>query len=131
MKTKIFVFLVIFSLTGATGLCDLRGQASGKNQTTSPSDEVKKIKVEASEVITEYNRTAENVKYNAIKNKKNLPAEVKKTIIEMEEKVSDLEDKIENIGYQNNENWSKLREEIKSDITSIRKGIKDLSGQLS
>lgn len=121
MKIKIISIITLIFIVLA-GFKPLFGQGS-----TQKSDEAKTIRLEAEEVITEYNRTAESVKYEAIKNNKNLTPEVKKTIVDLENKVSQLEDKLDNINYQNNESWTKLREEIKSDIATIRKGVKNLT----
>jgi hypothetical protein len=119
------IFLTMQSIPGY-------GQSNQKsNLPAGYSEEAKKIKIEAEQVISEYNKTAENVKYEAIKKNKNLSADTKKLIIEMEKKISLLEDKLQSINYQNTDNWTRFRDEIKNDISNIKNGIKNLSGEMS
>lgn len=86
---------------------------------------------EAEQIIAEYNLKAEDIKYSAIRNNKNLDNDVKMKLIEMETKVEKLENKLENVKFQTDESWGRFKEELHHDIDNIREGIKDLSGKNS
>ncbi|NJK85800.1 MAG: hypothetical protein HC906_07355 [Bacteroidales bacterium] len=124
------IYLIVISFLVSYGFSASFAQDQSKqkaNASVPVTEDMKKVKLEAEQVISDYNKAAENVKYNAIKKNENLDPEVKKVLIKMEEKVNELEGKLENISFQNDNSWGKYKQELVTDIKTIKQGIQNIT----
>ncbi len=99
---------------------------SGQELRNDFAEEKTELTETAKQIISEYNSRAEDIKYDAIRNNKNLDTHIKMKLIDMESRIEKLQDKLENAKYQTNDSWNKFRDDLMNDIKRIREGIKDL-----